>query len=79
MCNSTDYVNESESSSAKLPAVMALGYVSAFSETMAKAVIDAKGILPLIEALKQGNEDHVRVQTVLCFQLMHSSMLALGL
>lgn len=42
---------------------MALGYVSAFSETMAKAVIDAKGILPLIEALKQGNEDHVRVRS----------------
>ena len=39
---------------------MALGYIAAFSETMAKAVVDAKGISPLIEALKPGNEDHVR-------------------
>ncbi len=41
---------------------MTLGYISAFSETMAKAVIDAKGVAPLIESIgNKQNEDHVRV------------------
>ncbi len=40
---------------------MTLGFVSAFSEVMAKAVIDAKGVMPLVWHLKPENEDHIRV------------------
>ena len=36
-----DYVNESESNN-RLPGIMALGYIAAFSETLATAVIASK-------------------------------------
>ncbi|CAN0404910.1 unnamed protein product, partial [Scytosiphon promiscuus] len=32
---------------AKLPGIMAVGYISAFSETLALAVIVSKGVAPL--------------------------------
>ena len=39
---------------------MTLGYVSAFSETLALAVVVSKGIPPLKEALINEPEDHVK-------------------
>ena len=39
---------------------MALGYISAFSETLATAVIASKGIGPLFAALVEEPEDHVK-------------------
>lgn len=39
---------------------MALGYIAAFSETLALAVIAEKGLAPLCAAVAQGAEDHVR-------------------
>ncbi|MES1910003.1 MAG: Sperm-associated antigen 6 [Cercozoa sp. M6MM] len=44
----------------KLPAIMALGYISAFSDTLASAVIQAHGVLALKSALSHGNADYVR-------------------
>ena len=35
----------------RLPGIMTLGYISAFSETLALAVIVAKGVPPLVDAL----------------------------
>lgn len=61
-----DYVIQSKADTAPeskgmgLPGIMTLGYIASFSETMAKAVIDARGIAPLLECLKSDNEDHVR-------------------
>ncbi|KAI8475961.1 MAG: armadillo-type protein [Monoraphidium minutum] len=43
-----------------LPGVMALGYIAAFSETLALAVIAEKGLPPLVAALAQEPEDHVK-------------------
>lgn len=40
---------------------MTLGYVSAFSETLALAVIVAKGIPPLSHALVTEPEEHIKV------------------
>lgn len=54
-----DYINESQGG-ARLPGIMTLGYIAAFSETMAKAIVDAKGIPPLVDSLKPEYEDHVR-------------------
>jgi hypothetical protein len=57
-----DYINENKGST-RLPGIMTLGYIASYSETMSKAVIDAKGIKPLLDSLKpdKDNEDHVRV------------------
>lgn len=39
---------------------MALGYIAAFSETLALAVIAEKGLEPLCAAVAQESEDHIR-------------------
>jgi len=39
---------------------MALGYIAAFSETLAQAVIASKGIAPLYAALAEEPEDHLK-------------------
>jgi hypothetical protein len=39
---------------------MALGYIAAFSETLALAVIAEKGLEPLCAAVAQESEDHLR-------------------
>lgn len=44
----------------RLPGIMALGYISAFSETLALAVIVSKGIEPLKDALIHEPEDHIK-------------------
>lgn len=54
-----DYVVES-TGNARLPGIMTLGYIAAFSETLALAVIVAKGISPLSEALVSEPEEYVK-------------------
>jgi 3-methyladenine DNA glycosylase AlkD len=54
-----EYVAESKGA-ARLPGIMALGYIAAFSETLALAVIVSKGIMPLKDALIQEPEDHIK-------------------
>ncbi|KND05192.1 uncharacterized protein SPPG_00853 [Spizellomyces punctatus DAOM BR117] len=54
-----DYVNETRGN-ARLPGIMTLGYVAAFSETLALAVIVAKGVPPLTQALTVENEEHIK-------------------
>lgn len=68
-----DYVKESKGNN-KLPGILAEGFISAFSEELAKAVIEAKGIPPLVEALKPENEDPVRV----CETFFHETEIFLG-
>jgi len=45
---------------ARLPGIMTLGYIAAFSETLARAILTAHGILPLKDALVNEQEDHVK-------------------
>jgi len=54
-----DYVTEA-SGNARLPGMMALGYISAFSETLALAVIVSKGVNVLKQALNTEPEDHIK-------------------
>nr|CEL64798.1 TPA: armadillo/beta-catenin-like repeat protein,putative [Neospora caninum Liverpool] len=44
----------------RLPGIMALGYIAAFSETLALAIIVSKGIPPLKHALVEELEDHLK-------------------
>ena len=57
-----DYLNES-AGAARLPGIMALGYIAAFSETLALAVIAEKGLVPLVAAQTDEAEDHVKAAT----------------
>ena len=57
-----DYVSEAKGN-AKLPGIMAIGYISAFSETLALACIVSKAVAPLKEALVMEPEDHVKAAT----------------
>lgn len=54
-----DYVSEAKGN-ARLPGIMALGYISAFSETLALAVIVSKGVPPLKDSLISEPEDHIK-------------------
>ena len=54
-----DYVAEAQGN-AKLPGIMAVGYIAAFSETLALAIIVSKGVMPLREALVAEPEDHIK-------------------
>eukprot|EP01029_Cantina_marsupialis_P028870 TRINITY_DN778111_c0_g1_i1.p1 TRINITY_DN778111_c0_g1~~TRINITY_DN778111_c0_g1_i1.p1 ORF type:complete len:501 (-),score=162.67 TRINITY_DN778111_c0_g1_i1:275-1777(-) len=58
-----DYVAESQGN-VRLPGIMALGYISGFSETLALAVIVSKGVNALKDALLSENEDHIKAATV---------------
>ena len=40
---------------------MTLGYIAAFSETLALSVIVAKGVPPLAQALVSETEEHIKV------------------
>ncbi|CAM9803959.1 unnamed protein product [Ectocarpus fasciculatus] len=61
-----DYVADAQASecsgsgNAKLPGIMAVGYIAAFSETLALAVIVSKGVAPLKDALVAEPEDHIK-------------------
>lgn len=54
-----DYINEVKGS-ASLPGIITLGYISAFDESLAMAVIAAKGITPLKDALIKEPDDLVK-------------------
>ncbi|KAI8852273.1 armadillo-type protein [Chytridium lagenaria] len=54
-----DYVNDSRGN-ARLPGIMTLGYIAAFSETLALSVIVAKGVSPLSQALITEPEEHIK-------------------
>lgn len=54
-----DYVAEA-TGNYKLPGIMALGYIAAFSETLALSIIVSKGIAPIKEALVSEREDHIK-------------------
>lgn len=54
-----DYISEAEGNN-KLPGIMALGYIAAFSETLALAVIVSKGLYPLKDTLISEPEDHLK-------------------
>lgn len=55
-----DYVGSSVGS-ARLPGIMTLGYIAAFSETLALAVIISKAVPILALALEQEKEHHIKV------------------
>merc|ERR1712094_54260 len=54
-----DYVTEARGNN-RLPGIMTLGYIAAFSETLALAVVVSKGIPPLKDALINEPEDHLK-------------------
>jgi len=54
-----DYINEVKGNS-RLPGIITLGYISAFDESLAMAVIAAKGIPPLKDALIKEPDDFVK-------------------
>lgn len=54
-----DYITEARGNN-RLPGIMALGYIAAFSETLALAVVVSKGISPLKDALINEPESHVQ-------------------
>ena len=58
-----DYVRDTKGN-VRLPGIMALGFISAFSETLALAVIVARGVPALKDALINEPEDHVKAATV---------------
>jgi len=54
-----DYVTKS-TGAARLPGIMTLGYIGAFSETLARAIIQKQGIVPIKDALVNEKEDHIK-------------------
>lgn len=54
-----DYITEARGNN-RLPGIMTLGYIAAFSETLALAVVVSKGIPPLKDALINEPEDHLK-------------------
>lgn len=58
-----DFVTET-SGNARLPGVMTLGYIAAFSESLAMAVIADKGVPAIAAALGTETEDHVKAACV---------------
>lgn len=44
----------------RLPGIMALGYIAAFDEILAEKVIQVNGIPPLLDALSNEEEDHIK-------------------
>lgn len=58
-----EYTSEAQGNN-KLPGIMALGYIAAFSETLALAIIVSKAIPVLREALIAEPEDHLKAASV---------------
>jgi len=54
-----DYVSDSQGNN-RLPGIMALGYIAAFSETLALSVVAEKGLPPLVSALREEAEDYMK-------------------
>ncbi len=57
-----DYVAETSGNN-RLPGIMALGYIAAFSETLALSVIAEKALPPLVQAINDETEDHLKSAT----------------
>eukprot|EP00466_Bigelowiella_natans_P016454 jgi/Bigna1/92383/estExt_fgenesh1_pm.C_190011 len=54
-----DYINKAKGAS-RLPGIMTLGYIAAFSPTLATILITSQGIRPLKDALISEPEDHIK-------------------
>lgn len=54
-----DYTSETHGGT-RLPGIMTLGYIAAFSETLALAVVVSHGVVPLANALEKEKEDHIK-------------------
>jgi len=54
-----EYITET-TGNIRLPGIMALGYIAAFSDTLALAIVVHQGILPLKDALINEKEDYIR-------------------
>lgn len=54
-----EYITTARGAS-RLPGIMTLGYIAAFSETLALAIIVHQGIIPLKDALVNESEDHIK-------------------
>lgn len=54
-----EYITSAKGAS-RLPGIMTLGYIAAFSETLALAVIVHQGVMPLKDALINEDEDHIK-------------------
>ena len=54
-----EYITETQGN-VRLPGIMALGYIGAFSDTLALAIIIHQGILPLKDALINEKEDYIK-------------------
>jgi len=54
-----EYITEARGNN-RLPGIMTLGYIAAFSETLALSVVVSKGIPPLKDALIHEPEDHLK-------------------
>jgi hypothetical protein len=54
-----EFISETQGNT-RLPGIMALGYIAAFSDTLALAIIVHQGLLPLKDALLNENEDYIR-------------------
>lgn len=48
----------------RLPGIMALGYIAAFSETLALSIIAEKGLVPILTAVEVEPEDHLKAAAV---------------
>jgi Armadillo/beta-catenin-like repeat/HEAT repeat len=60
-----DYISDSAVvGNNKLPGIMSIGYIAAFSETLALAIVVSKGVGPLRSALISEEEDHVKAACV---------------
>lgn len=54
-----EYIADSKGN-ARLPGIMCLGYIAAFDEQNATAIISVKAIPPLKDALMNEAEDHIQ-------------------
>jgi hypothetical protein len=60
-----DYISDSSiTGNNLLPGIMAIGFIAAFSETLALAIIVSKGVAPLKSSLILEQEDHVKAACV---------------
>lgn len=54
-----DYLNKAPGT-AKLHAIMTLGYVAGFERDLARNVVQCKGHIALVSALKEADQDHIK-------------------
>jgi len=54
-----DYTNDARGNG-RMPSIMALGYIAAYQEKLAMAVIKLKAIAPLADALRNEEQDYVK-------------------